>query len=242
MDNMSIVAVLFLACIAIVIFLIAKGSGEKREAERRQATRERQIAQERQEALNKEHGGVLLGLRKGKLPQVAIEGRLPFKFMKSEHLVYVFQDVGYLEQRTKREIVGRSVGTSIRVAKGVSFRVGGSRGTPVERDVITDRGVGLMAITTKHLYFNGDRSFRIAHGKIVSVEQMEDAVSVTRDRASAHPEFFVVGRPFARFAYDLLQAIPSFELGHSMEDQDYTPLSYYGIEGADYVVEDGESQ
>ncbi len=160
---------------------------------------------------------ILAILDDGKLPDIDWEasvGRLPFKFMRSEHLIFVFPSVTYLEQRTKREIVGRSAGTSVRVAKGVSVRVGQSRGTPVERDEVVDRGLGTMAVTTKHLYFNGERSFRVNFGKIVSVESMgSDTVSITRDRASAQPEFFVVGSLDAQFAYELLQAIPSLEFG-----------------------------
>ena len=136
-------------------------------------------------------------LNDDKLPKIdqtlTRQGLLPLKVAKTEHLIYVFPQVRYAEQHVRREVVERSAGTSIRVMKGVSLRAGASRGTPVERDKIVDRGPGIMAITNKHLYFNGQRSFRIRFDKIVSVEPMHDAVSVTRDRASALAEYFVVG-------------------------------------------------
>ena len=59
-------------------------------------------------------------LRSGNLPSTtdfSIDGDLPFRFQKSEHLLWVFSSVEYLEQKTRREIVGRSAGASILVAQ-----------------------------------------------------------------------------------------------------------------------------
>ena len=152
-------------------------------------------------------------LRSGNLPPMidfSIDGGLPFRFQKSERLLWVFSSVEYLEQKTRREIVGRSAGASVRVAQGVYFRLGRSKGRPVEYDEVVSRGLGLFAVTTKHVYFHGDRrSLRIPFGKIVSVERLSDGVGITRDRANAHPEFFVVGPEEVGLAYDLLHAVPS---------------------------------
>ena len=197
------------------------------------------------EALRQHQQSILAMLAEGKLPDWdSMNWRLPFRFMKSEHLIYVLGDVRYLEQRTKREIVGRSVGTSVRVAKGVSVRLGQSRGTPVESDVIEDRGSGLMAVTTKHIYFNGDRSFRINFSKIVSVDEawldypFGRAVSVTRDRASQQPEFFVVGEPHTEFVYELLLAVPDLDLPRG-EPEKIAPNDYHMIafDNADYLLD-----
>ena len=171
-------------------------------------------------------------LRSGNVPtgiDFSINGNLPFKFIKSEHLLWVFPSVEYLEQKTRREIVGRSTGTSIRVVQGVYFRVGRSKGRPVEYDEVVSRGLGLLAVTTKHIYFHGDsRSFRISFNKIVSVECLSDGVGITRDRASGHPEFFIVGAEEVDFAYDLIQAVPSVTTSSKTEVvpvESYTLLS-----------------
>lgn len=156
---------------------------------------------------------------------------MPFKFLKTEHLIYVFPEVCYAEQRVRREIVGRSAGVSVRVMKGVSVRTGESRGTPVERDEIVDRGMGIMAVTNKHLYFNGERSFRIRFDKIVSVQPMSDAVEVIRDRASALSEYFLVGERDANFAYELLQAIPSLDLPRDPERHDPADFHLLMLQG-----------
>lgn len=203
----------------------------KREAEKQRRREEREVEEQRLEEMQRrarqEKRNILSILEEDKLPDTdwSYLGPLPFKFLKSEHLIYVFPDVGYAEQRVKREIVGRSAGTSVRVMKGVYLRAGGSRGTPVERDEIVHRGVGIMAVTNKHIYYNGERSFRIRFDKIVSVQFMPDAVEVTRDRASALAEYFIVGSDDNYFAYELLQAIPSLDLPKDPETLD--PTDYH---------------
>ena len=201
--------------------------------------RQQALAEERRRIRQRQENIIAI-LGDDKLPDISWKVALPFKFMKSEHLIYVFPNVHYLEQRVKREVIGRSAGTSVRVMKGVSVRVGQSRGTPVESDVIHDRGVGMMAVTSRHLYFNGERSFRIRFDKMVSVEQRYDGVVVTRDRVSAQPEFFIVGEQDSQFVYDLLQAIPALELPRSPEKQDpdeYHMLMLQGEDGADVFVD-----
>ena len=49
-------------------------------------------------------------------------GTVPFNLMKSETLVWVIQDVNYLETVTRRERRGTSHGVSIRVARGMYYR------------------------------------------------------------------------------------------------------------------------
>ena len=131
----------------------AKAEHEQNQREKREAEeRERQLQLQRLEAERQRKENILAILNDDKLPDASWASRefLPFKFQKSEHLIYVFNDVEYLEKRVKREIVGRSTGASFRVTKGLSIRTSGSRGTPVEKDVVVSRGSGTMAITTKN--------------------------------------------------------------------------------------------
>ncbi|MCY3957085.1 MAG: hypothetical protein OXG65_02215 [Chloroflexi bacterium] len=216
-----------------------KRQAREQEKQRKLAIRQRQ-RQAQQRALRLElqrRDNIIAILDDNKLPQVdwSHHQPLPFKFLKSEHLIYVFPNVGYAEQRIKREIVGRSAGTSVRVARGVSVRVGQSRGTPVERDEIVHRGVGVMAVTTKHLYFAGERTFRIRFSRIVSVQAMRDAVEVTRDRVSGLSEYFILDDADIQFAADLMQSIPALELPRRPEthDPDNYHLLTFDINGDD---------
>ena len=119
---------------------------------------------------------------------------LPFRFMKSETLVWVFPDVSYLEDRVRRERVGGSTGTSVRVAKGVYVRGSQFRSRTIETEVTEQVDYGILALTTKHLYFSGERrNFRIRYDRIVSLEAYTDGLGVTRDAQNARRQRFVVG-------------------------------------------------
>ena len=118
--------------------------------------------------------------------------------------------------------------------KGVSVRMGQSRGTSVEREVLVSHGTGLLAVATKNIYFRGGRSVRIPFTKIVSIAPYDDAVEVTRDRASGLPEYFQVDGD-AGFLHDLLHAIPASEVGVSSES---VPASQYHLltgDGGDWL-------
>lgn len=140
-----------------------------------------------------------------------------FKLGKTESLLYVFPGVRYLERVTRRRVEGRSAGTSVRVMKGVSVRVGASRGTPVEYEEVVERGAGDLAVSTRHVFFRGDRrSFRIHMNKVVSVGCGDDFVEVVRDRASGLPEYFVgLSVTDARFAAELIDSVTVSDWGRS---------------------------
>ena len=213
----------------------------KAEQERQEREAEEKRLQEvlRLEKVERQRKATILRmLEDDKLPDMsdAFKGYNPFKFQKSEHLIWVFDDVKYLENKIKREIVGRTAGASFRVMKGVSVRTSGSRGTPVETEETIPRGIGPMAITTKHLYFKGERSFRIPFGKMVSIEPYSDGVEITRDRANALPEFFIIGEKDAPFAYGLLQAVPSLDIPRKPEFHDpETYLQMLQTDGGDMM-------
>ena len=62
--------------------------------------------------------GAIRDLTEGTIPQRQnIQSRIPFNLMKSEKLVWVFQNVAYLEDVTRREMHGSSRGLTIRVAR-----------------------------------------------------------------------------------------------------------------------------
>lgn len=185
---------------------------------------------------------VLAILDEGKLPEVSISvtgGTLPFKLLKSERLLWVFQGVEDLEDKMRREIRGRSSGMSVRVAKGVSVRVGPSRGTPVERRERVSHGTGLLGVATKNIYFRAStgKSVRIPFAKMVSVTKYADAVEVARDRASGLPEFFAVGRRDADFLHDLLHAIPASEVTAYSEAVPASQYHLLGTGDGDHYIE-----
>ena len=138
----------------------SKAAAEQRraeEAERR--AREERERQERRRRILAQREGILDILRNDHVPDVDWSHYPEFKIAKNERMLYVFPNVEYIEQRTKRETRGKSAGSSVRVAKGVSVPVGKSAGQVVETDVRTSRGGGTLGVSTKHVFFVWRRAF-----------------------------------------------------------------------------------
>lgn len=156
-------------------------------------------------------GLVLRDLMEGKIPErFRPIGHLPFNFQRKEKLIWAFNNVKYYEDRTRRWYTGGSRGVSIRIAKGVYYRVGSFRGHPIETTERIHVDTGILAVTTKHLYFYGPRkSFRIRFDKIVSFTPYSDAIGIQRDAATAKPQFFVTGDGW--FTYNLLINLSKLE-------------------------------
>ena len=139
---------------------------------------------------------VIRELQDGKFPDSSqFDGLgLPFNFMKSERLVWVFPDVRYLEDRVRRERVGGSTGGSFRVARGVYIRSSQFRSRTVEREVTEHVDTGTLAMTTKHMYFSGERKkFRVRFDRIVAFDAFSDGIGITRDVQNARAQKFIVG-------------------------------------------------
>lgn len=140
----------------------------------------------------------------GNIPQrVKVEGTLPFNFQKGESLVWLFQNVAYYEPRTRTTYSGGYSGVSLRIAKGVYYRVGGFRGNPVVTTQTVHVDTGFLGVTNKHIYFAGNtKSFRVRYDKIVSFTPYSDGIAIQRDASSAKPQIFVTGDGW--FTYNLV--------------------------------------
>lgn len=147
--------------------------------------------------------GVLRDVLNGVVPQGIQFAGVPFNLQKSETLVWVFQDVDYYEVKTKTKFVGGSRGVSLRVTKGVYYRVGGFKGERVQESATVHVDTGLMGLTTKHIYFAGpSKRFRINYRKIVAFESFSDGIGVQRDAQTAKPQSFRTGDGW--FTYNLV--------------------------------------
>ena len=149
-------------------------------------------------------GAVLRELMEGRVPsRFHPIGGLPFNFQKGEALIWAFDNVAYYEEKTRRQYLGGSHGMSFRIAKGVYYRVGSFRGLPVETTERVRVDTGILAVTTKHIYFQGaTKAFRVRLDKVVSFVPYSDGVGIQRDAATAKPQFFITGDGW--FTYNLL--------------------------------------
>lgn len=117
---------------------------------------------------------------------------LPFKLMKSEVLVWAFQPVHVSEIKTVKEWEAGHKGVSLRVAKGVYWHLGKTKGRRVEKTELKDLGSGIVAVTSKHVYMltGSQDSLRIRHDKIVTIIPEEDGLILYREGARANPLYF----------------------------------------------------
>lgn len=116
-----------------------------------------------------------------------------FKFQKSEEVLGRFYRVNMYTTKSETKFQAGSNGWSFRIMKGVSFRIGNSRGHMVRNEVRVKLGYGPVAVTTKHLYYAcGDESTkRIPLDKIVSIKTTRSGVKVLKEGERAKPIEFV---------------------------------------------------
>lgn len=153
-------------------------------------------------------GAVLRDIFEGNLPEIRVEGDLPFNLQKTEKIVWVFENVDYLEERIRTRYVGGSQGVSIRVARGLYYRVGGFKGERIQTGETVHADTGLLGLTDRHLYYAGSsKRFRIRYDKIVAFEPYSDGIGIQHDLQTARPQIFVTGDGW--FTYNLIRHLAS---------------------------------
>lgn len=147
---------------------------------------------------------VLREVLSGVIPQrVSVDGNISINFQKGEQVVWAFPTSEYLEDKTKRQYVGGSQGVSLRVMKGVYYRVGAFKGHAVERTERVHIDTGWVVATSKHIYFSGpSKSLRVPYSKIISFLPFSDGFGILRDTTTAKPQIFITGDGW--FSYNLV--------------------------------------
>ena len=114
--------------------------------------------------------------------------------MKSEQLVWVMDDVDYMETVTHRERRGSSHGLSTRVARGVHYRPGTFQSRAALWEETVHQDTGLLGFTTKHLYFSGGKKkIRARYDRIVESKPFSEGFGIMRDAQTAKPQAFRTG-------------------------------------------------
>jgi hypothetical protein len=118
--------------------------------------------------------GVQIKLIGGPTPNVA--------FDKGEDLLCVLPKTTLLEARAVRTWRGGSSGPSFRIARGISYRFGSSRGTSESHEELRAVDRGTLAFTNQRLIFLGlARTTSVDLEKIVSIEPLSDGVRLHRE-------------------------------------------------------------
>lgn len=118
------------------------------------------------------------------LPPIGKPLELGNVILKRDEVLHFSCPTSLYETKTRTGWVGGSSGFSFRVAKGVSYRVGGSRGyvTKTEYNAVTSNGT--LIITNKRLFLHPDENLKpvsIPINKILSYNWYDDGVVVYKD-------------------------------------------------------------
>lgn len=150
-----------------------------------------------------------------------------FNFVNGEKPYFV-SPATYCEDKVSREFISGSSGFGIRVAKGVTYRVGGSRGKSIEKTSIKYVGKGTLVITNKHVYFKSSaKSLRIHLSKIVTYDGSGNHLAVQRDAVTALPQYFIVDG-MGYVMHMIMDAMTSgdYEMAAKTEEVPETSTSY----------------
>ena len=132
----------------------------------------------------------LSALNQGRIPSglIKLPKDSPFLFQKSETVVWVFSQVSAAERTTQVQYQGSSQGVSIRIMKGVYYRTGAFKGHPVEVEKMKPLGRGMLAVTTKHIYFASSKtSFKIPIPKLVAIQAYDNGLQIQKDGVRSKP-------------------------------------------------------
>lgn len=149
-------------------------------------------------------GSILREVLNGETPSaVKFNGTIPFNVGKDEVMIWMEGSIKYMEERTHRTYVGGSQGVSMRIAKGLYYRVGAFKATPVVTSALEAVDQGNLLITDKALYFQGPKkSFRIPFAKMVSFLPYSNGMGFFKNTANAKQQVIVSGDGW--FYYNLV--------------------------------------
>ena len=95
-----------------------------------------------------------------------------------------------MEPRAVRTSTGGYGGGSVRVAKGVSIRMGGAQGRSTSHDELTNIDTGTLTISNKRIVYSGStKNYDIPLTKVVNLTPFRDALEVQVSNKQK-PEYF----------------------------------------------------
>ena len=107
-----------------------------------------------------------------------------------EQFIYAIPDVIFSEPRSVRETSGTYGGPSVRVAKGVTWRMGGFKAKSESHEELRNIDKGTLTITSKRLIFTGAvKNMSIDLKKIISMDPYEDGISLSKE-GKERPGYF----------------------------------------------------
>lgn len=126
---------------------------------------------------------ILDNLKNGIAPVVNVP--LPILLTKGENLLWIYNDTELFMEKIEKEWVGRSRGVNVRIMRGVYYRVGQSRGKPIEHSHMQSQGKGQLIVTSKHLiFYSPQRTMKVPYTKLVGITPYSDGIEIHKDNSN----------------------------------------------------------
>lgn len=130
-----------------------------------------------------EQSAILKNLEKGIYPN-QVTG-LPIVLRGDEFLLWTYDGVTCYQEKVEKEYVGRHNGVNIRIIKGVYYRIGQSKGKPVEHSYMNNIGTGTLFVTNKNLIFYSTlKSIKIPFTKLLGISPYSDGMEIHLEGAN----------------------------------------------------------
>jgi hypothetical protein len=113
----------------------------------------------------------------------------PKLMTKKNEVVHLETGAGLMKEVALREWRGGSSGFSFRVAKGVRYHVGGTRGRSVVVGTeLQVEDTGILSVTSQRAAFMGDRkTMELPYAKLMGVEVFTDGITIRVEQAEDAP-------------------------------------------------------
>ncbi len=133
---------------------------------------------------------ILRQLQKGEEPS-PLNVSLPIMLGAKEYIVWVIHNVNMYQQKVVRQWVGGNSGVSFRIAKGVYYRTGGTRGRCVEHNTWEEQGKGSLVLTNKNIiFYSSYKSSKIPYKKLIGFIPYNDGIELHKDGVNAKAQIF----------------------------------------------------
>lgn len=130
----------------------------------------------------------------------------PINMQPDEVPLWPFMNVVYYEEVTHRSMVGASTGLSVRIAKGIYYKVGAFKGEPVLTSGLQAKYSGALILTNKNVYFYSTaKSMKFPYNKIIAFIPFEDGIGIQPNKTNAKTVYFK-GLD-GRFAFNIVSNI-----------------------------------
>lgn len=150
-----------------------------------EALKKQEIAKQKEKDAN----DFLMGLENGSIP-INYSGQSPVILKKDELISIILENINLQEPRAVRQTNAAYGGPTIRVAKGVSFRMGGASARSESHEEIRVIDNGKLVLTNKRLIFIGTkRTVNIDLRKIMAIVPYKDGIESQRENKQK-PEYF----------------------------------------------------